>query len=366
MKTRMKLWSEYRKNIENNISLQKSNNESNERLRILKERLFDIFPDYYEKFPSKTKSFKVKIEEIKNFSTISNQKIENLIKNIDDINKNIKNNFTFIDDISFKTNKLNDIIKTIKNHDNIEKEDIKKTKNIEINKLKVVKIDKNYKFKIAIDGPSASGKSVVARKIANLYDLNYVNTGLVYRAIAFYLLNKNINIDDQDEVKKNLINIKIKLLPNEIVDLNDEKFSIELRADIISQNASLVSSYSFVREFASLIQKDMAKKEGVIMEGRDTTFNIMPNADLKIFLDTRPEIRAKRRLNQNKKLGYLTNYKNILQEIIIRDKRDKNRKKDPLHKVKDAFLIDSSKLTIQEVIDKIVKILKDKKLIEEV
>ena len=367
MKTRMKLWSEYRKNIENNISLQKSNNESNERLRILKERLLNVFPDYYEKFPSKTKIFKAEIKDIENFSNISNQKIESLIKEIDDINKNIKNNFTFIDDISFKTNKLNSIIESIKNHSNIEKEDIQETKKIKINTLKVIELGKKmHKFRIAIDGPSASGKSSVARKIANLYNLNYINTGLVYRAIAFYLLNENININDENEVKKNLINIKIKLLQNEVVDLSGRKLSKELRTDTISQNASLVSSYPTVREFASIIQKDMVKNEGVITEGRDTTFNILPNADLKIFLDTKPEIRAKRRLIQNKKLGYSSDYENILKEIIIRDKRDKNRKKDPLHKEKDAFLINSSFLTIDEVVNEIKKIMKKKNLIKEV
>lgn len=367
MKTRMKLWSEYRKNIENNISLQKSNNESNERVKILKERLLNIFPNYYEMFPSKAKSFKAEIEEIENFSTISNKKIENLIKEIDEINKNIKNNFGFINEISFKTNKLDKIFESIKNHTNIEEKEIKKSKKIEINKLKVIKLNKNIsKYKIAIDGPSASGKSVVAKRIAKLFNLNYINTGLVYRAIAFWLINKNINVRDQKEVKKNLINIKIKLLKDEIVDLNGNKFSTELRSDLVSQKASLVSSYSFVREFAILIQKDMAKKEGVIMEGRDTTFNIIPNADLKIFLDTKPEIRAKRRLKQNQELGYSTKYETILKEIIIRDERDRNRKNDPLHKVKDAFLIDSSNLTIEEVVDKIIKIINNKNSIKEV
>ncbi len=364
MKTRMKLWSEYRKNIENNISLQKSNNESNERVKILKKRLLDVFPNYYEMFSHKTKPFKAEIEEIKNFSIISNKKIENLIKDISDVNKNVKNNFSFINDISFKTNKLNSIIQNVKNHTNIEKENLKNTENIEINKLKVVELnEKMKKYRIAIDGPSASGKSIVAKKIASLYNLKYINSGLVYRAIAFWLLNQNVNIDDKDQVKKNLIKIKIKLLENEIVDLNGTKVFKELRSDVISQKASLVSSYSFVREYANLIQKDIAKNKGVIIEGRDITFNIMPDADVKIFLDTKLEIRAKRRWKQNQELGYFTSYENILNEIKIRDKRDKNRKKDPLHKTKDSFLIDSSNLTVQEVVDKIIKIINDKKLI---
>jgi cytidylate kinase len=174
------------------------------------------------------------------------------------------------------------------------------------------------------------------------------------------LIKNNIDVNDFKKVKESLIKIKIKLLKNEIINLNNQKLSKELREDNVSQKASIISSYTFVREYAVLIQKNETKNEGIIMDGRDTTFNIMPNADVKIFLDTDPKIRAKRRLKQNKKLGYSTNYENILKEIKIRDKRDRTRKKDPLHKTKDSHLIDSSNLTINQVVDKIIEIIENK------
>lgn len=212
-------------------------------------------------------------------------------------------------------------------------------------------------FRIAIDGPSGSGKSTVAKQIAKKYNLKYINTGLVYRAVALKLIEDKINIDDAIAVESSLNSIKVKLLRNEIVELNGIEVSDALRSDLVSQNASIIATYPAVRKYAVNIQKSESARSGVIMDGRDTTFKIMPNADFKFFLDTSPEVRAKRRLSQNEEFGYSTDYDKILKEIKTRDHRDRTRKVDPLHKTKDAYLINASDMTIEEVVEKIIQII---------
>ena len=209
------------------------------------------------------------------------------------------------------------------------------------------------KYRIAIDGPSGSGKSTISKLIAKKYNLKYINTGLVYRSIVWYLIKENININDEKSVLEQLKNIKIKLLKNEIVNINSQKLSKELRTNKISQFSSIVASYKKVREYALKIQRQESSIKGIIMDGRDTTFKIMPDADIKIFLDTSSEVRAKRRMIQNNELGYNSNYDKILKEIEERDHRDRTRKIDPLHQTKDSHLIDASNMTIQEVVESI-------------
>ena len=223
----------------------------------------------------------------------------------------------------------------------------------------MVKLKKDKsKLRIAIDGPSGSGKSTVAQAIANKYGLNYINTGLVYRAIAYHMSKKGISLDMTNKVNENLSNVNLTLLPNEEVELNGTVLKNELRSDMASQGASKVAAIPEVRKYAVEVQKAAGGKSGVIMDGRDTTFKIMPDADLKIFLDTDPEVRAQRRVDQNKKLGYSVDFDKILSEIKIRDDRDRNRSVDPLHKTEDAFLIDASNLSIEEVVLEVDKLIK--------
>ncbi|RTZ68269.1 MAG: (d)CMP kinase [Tenericutes bacterium] len=215
------------------------------------------------------------------------------------------------------------------------------------------------KINIAIDGPSGSGKSTAAKAVAKELGLKYINTGLVYRSIAFYVIDNSIPLKEKDIVNS-LKDIKIKLLRFEKVDLNGQKLFDELREDKVSKVAAIVASMTPVREFALKIQRYYASTKGIVMDGRDTTFKIMPKADLKIFLDTDVKERAKRRVNQNKSLGYDINYDEVLKEIKARDKLDRNRKKDPLHKTKDAILIDSTNISLEEVIEKIIKLAKER------
>jgi len=361
MKTRMELWAKYRKDIENNISLIQSARMSNEKVKVLKERLLKIFPEYDEKYPSNFQTFDAKTKEIEQQEIISDDFFVNLKKEISKINDDIisKEN---LNKIKFSSGDLDELIKKIDLHDSKVKSidsNIPNSDKIVIDIKKVKLKDKMKKINIAIDGPSGSGKSTAAKAVAKELGLKYINTGLVYRSIAFYVIDNSIPLKEKDIVNS-LKDIKIKLLRFEKVDLNGQKLFDELREDKVSKVAAIVASMTPVREFALKIQRYYASTKGIVMDGRDTTFKIMPKADLKIFLDTDVKERAKRRVNQNKSLGYDINYDEVLKEIKARDKLDRNRKKDPLHKTKDAILIDSTNISLEEVIEKIIKLAKER------
>ena len=356
----MELWKKYREDIEKNISLQKDVIKSNEKLNILYNRLLKAFPEYEGKYKTELSKFEASISKVQQAPTISSDKILNIIDKIAEQEEKVLGHNSF-ENINFQSDELKATIAGLK--------EVKKTK-IEyvdpheysddiIVKTKTIKLGVKVRdYRIAIDGPSGSGKSTVAKKVAKRFGLKYINTGLVYRAIAFHMEEEFIDVNERELVISELPNIEIKILKNEIIELNGRELSTELRADIISQNASIVASYPEVRNFASEIQIIEGKRKSVVMDGRDTTFRIMPDADLKIFLDTSPEVRARRRVKQNEELGYPTDYDEILNEIKVRDQRDRNRKKDPLHKTEDAHLIDASEMTIDEVVEKISNYLK--------
>ncbi|MGL4343428.1 MAG: (d)CMP kinase [Metamycoplasmataceae bacterium] len=204
------------------------------------------------------------------------------------------------------------------------------------------------KINIAIDGPSGVGKSTLAKNIAKEFDLIFVNTGLMYRAIAFYFLNKN-KINDLNYILKNIKNIKIKLLPNEEILLNEENITNKLWVDEISKAASTVAKIAEIRKFCVKFQQEIAKNKNVVMEGRDIGSVVIPNAEIKFFLIATPEERAKRRIVQLKEKNINFNEEDILNNIKERDFEDTNRKNDPLIQVKDAILIDTSKYNLKEV-----------------
>ncbi len=358
-KTRMILWKEYRDSIEKNISLQKSVKISNEKLKILHKRLINVFPEYDTKYPSNLSKFTADVQNISEASTISNEKIDKMLQDIHNVENIDDSSFNAINKINFESGDLTNVVKILERGNiNNKREYSLEEENVVMNESYEIKLrGKMSEYKIAIDGPSGSGKSTVAKLIANKYGLKYVNTGLVYRSIAFKLIELNIDMKNKRLVTKNLKNCDIKLLKDEIVNLNGVNLKSELRSDKVSQAASIIASYSSVRKFATKIQINEATSNGVIMDGRDTTFKIMPNADFKFFLDTDADTRARRRVEQNSQIGFSTNYQEILSEIKIRDHRDRNRKVDPLHKTEDAFLIDTSKMTIDDVVNKIVSII---------
>ncbi len=216
------------------------------------------------------------------------------------------------------------------------------------------------KINIAIDGPSGVGKSTVAKEIAKKLDLVFINTGLMYRAIGYYCMNNDIDLDDEQKIAKSLKEINLNLLPNEKIELNNIDITNKLWSDQISLIASKVAKLPKVREFCVQKQQLIAKNNpGVVMEGRDIGSVVLKNAELKIFLEANNEIRTKRRVEQLFAKGMNVNEQDVLKNIIERDKRDSERDVTPLIKVPEAIVIDTSYLTLEEVIQKIVELARE-------
>ncbi len=211
------------------------------------------------------------------------------------------------------------------------------------------------KINIAIDGPAGSGKSTIAVMVADKLGYIYINTGLMYRAIAYKAIQLGISLEDKNEIISLLKPNMIKLLPNETVELDDKKLKDELRSDDVSSGASKVAAINEVRDYCVREQQIMAQKKGIVMDGRDITSVVLPNAEVKIFLWASVEERVNRRLEQNSKIGYSVDADKIKREIEERDYRDSHREVGPLIQVPDAIRIDSTNLTINEVVERIIK-----------
>ncbi|WP_029512600.1 (d)CMP kinase [Mycoplasmopsis iners] len=221
------------------------------------------------------------------------------------------------------------------------------------------------KINIAIDGPSGAGKSTVSNELARRLGYIFVNTGSFYRAVAYYACNQNVDITNEEAVVKSLETLKnnhsITIDDQEHIYLNGENITSEIRADVISKAASKIATYKPVREYVvDTIQAITKANKGYIMDGRDTTFRIMPYAEIKIFLTASPEERTKRRIKQNEELGYNTDFDTVLAEIKARDYQDTHRSMDPLHKVSDAIEIDCTLMGFEKVVETIINLVKEK------
>ena len=217
---------------------------------------------------------------------------------------------------------------------------------------------------IAIDGPAGAGKSTIARLAANRLGFVYVDTGAMYRAIALYLLDAKTDIEDEQALKNALSNIHINIVyesnvQHVFLDLQD--VSTEIRSEKVGNMASKSSALAPVREKLLDLQRDIAAKNDVIMDGRDIGTNILPNAELKIYLTASVDVRAKRRYDELILHGEKPDLEDIKKGIETRDYQDMNRDIAPLKQADDAFLIDSSDMTITEVVDTIVKLAEEKK-----
>ena len=216
---------------------------------------------------------------------------------------------------------------------------------------------------ITIDGPAGVGKSTISRKVAARYGYTYLDTGAMYRAVAWYLVQYGIDIDNSADVESVLDDITITLLPakNEGDDvgvlLNGENISAQIRTPEISMIASTVSALPAVREKLTVMQRQIGAQGCVVAEGRDTGTVVFPEASNKFYLDARPEARAGRRALQLRERGETVDEEKLLEMTIARDKQDSEREIAPLKKADDAVLVDTTDLTADQVFKAITELI---------
>ena len=218
-------------------------------------------------------------------------------------------------------------------------------------------------YNIAIDGPAGAGKSTIARRVAKELSFIYVDTGAMYRAMALYLLRKEVNKDDTEQIGNICQDAEISIEyqnGEQIVLLNDENVNSYLRTEEVGNMASVSSAVPRVREKLLSLQRKLAKDMSVVMDGRDIGTTILPDADVKIYLTASSLTRAKRRYLELQEKGTICNLDEIQKDIEERDQRDMNREISPLRQAEDAILVDSSDLTIQQVVDRILQIFRSK------
>ncbi len=212
-------------------------------------------------------------------------------------------------------------------------------------------------FNIAVDGPAGAGKSTIARAAAAKLGFIYVDTGAMYRAMALYFLRHGIDKEDEKAIESACSQVEITIRyedGSQQVILNGENVSSEIRTEEVGNMASATSVYLPVREKLVQLQQELAKTANVIMDGRDIGTCVLPDAQTKIYLTASSSVRAKRRYEELKEKGIMCNLEEIEQDIIERDYRDMHREHSPLKQAEDAVLVDSSDMTIEQVIDAII------------
>ena len=214
---------------------------------------------------------------------------------------------------------------------------------------------------VAIDGPSAAGKSTIAKMVAKKENFIYIDTGAMYRCVAYYCLTQKIDLNDEKAVEQAIEHIQIRLTPDNKVYLNDEDVSNQIRQDQVSLGASCVSKYQAVRSFLVDEQRKMAKAGNVILDGRDIGTVVLQNADLKIYQIASVETRAKRRYLENLERGLDADLETIKKEIEERDYQDTHREISPLKKAEDAIELDTSSLTLEEVVEQVLTLIQKAK-----
>ena len=216
---------------------------------------------------------------------------------------------------------------------------------------------------IAIDGPAASGKSTTAKLVAKKLKVTYLDTGAMYRAVTLQLLRSKIDFVDIDKVSAILDDLIIDMFDHKgvnIVKINDEDVTGEIRSSNVTKYVSEVSALLSVRESMVVMQREIGHKTDCVIEGRDIGTIVFPNADYKFFMVADIKMRAKRRLKEMNQLGIVKSLKEVISELEIRDQKDSSRDNSPLRKAKDAIEIDTSNLSIDEQVDKIIDHIKIK------
>ncbi|HCY68181.1 MAG TPA: (d)CMP kinase [Firmicutes bacterium] len=215
-------------------------------------------------------------------------------------------------------------------------------------------------FSIAIDGPAAAGKSTVAKQVAKILNCVYIDTGAMYRAITWYALSKGVDPKDEEKVTALLPEIDLSLHLDGKVVVNDQDITKEIRTTEVADNVSYIASYKKIRLHLVELQRKMSKNVSVVMDGRDIGSYVLPHADVKIFQVSSVETRAVRRYKENLEKGINCSIEEIEENLRKRDYIDSHREFAPLKKAEDSFVLDTSNMTIDEAVNAIIKIVKNK------
>lgn len=220
-------------------------------------------------------------------------------------------------------------------------------------------MSENRTMNIAIDGPAGAGKSTIAKKLAKQLGYIYVDTGAMYRAMAYYFLQNGIEASDEEKIAAACPDVDVTIVyegNEQQVLLNGKNVNGFIRNEEVGNMASATSVYPVVRTKLVELQRQLAEKSDVIMDGRDIGTCVLPNAQVKIYLTASSATRAKRRYDELTEKGIDCNFDEIEKDIIDRDYRDMHRETSPLKQAEDAILVDSSEMNIDEVVDAILKI----------
>jgi cytidylate kinase len=219
------------------------------------------------------------------------------------------------------------------------------------------------KISIAIDGPAAAGKSTIAKIVAKTLNYIYVDTGAMYRALTYKAVNQNVSLDDEHALSTLLKGTDIALKPSEngqLVFVDGQNVTAEIRNNEVTSAVSKVAKHRLIREEMVRRQQQFATNGGVVMDGRDIGTHVLPNAEIKIFMIASVEERAERRHQENLQKGFPSNIEQLKEEIALRDKQDSEREVAPLKKAEDAIQIDTTSLTIDQVADQIMSLMKER------
>ncbi len=218
-------------------------------------------------------------------------------------------------------------------------------------------------FIVGIDGPAGSGKGTVTKNVANKLGLINIDTGSTYRCVALEVINQKIPLEDKERIIEIAKTIKIEietLSDGDKIFLNGKEVTKEIRSKEVTQIVSQISSIKEVRFQMVELQRKLAEGKNVIMEGRDICTYVFPNADVKIYLDASVEERAKRRYKENKEKNIDMSYEEVIENIKKRDENDKAKEIGALKKAEDSIVVDTTSLTIEEVVEKIIEIIRKK------